>query len=46
MKERANTFNDVNNKINGNKSYHTNSNIKILGFRLLEVKQNVEEIEL
>lgn len=46
MKERSYTFNETNNKLNKDKSYHRDSKILILGFRLLEVKQIITNIEI
>mgnify|MGYP001576192315 CR=1 FL=1 len=46
MKERAYTFNEFSNKINKDKSWKTETNIEILGFRLLEVKQTIEVTEI
>lgn len=46
MKERAYTFNETNNKLNEDKTWRQTNHVEIKGFRLLEVKQNIEEIEL
>lgn len=46
MKERAYTFNEARKTVGNMAQFYKDSNIKILGFRLLEVKQNIEETEL
>lgn len=46
MKEKAYTFNEARKTVGNMTQFYKDSNIKILGFRLLEVKQTIEETEI